>query len=182
MSSSSDTTGIESEPMEVDCSIMQPTDETEDKDIEPVVLSDAAKFSCAALCALSLNHLFNNEWDQTFNRQCIHRVVTYLQLPQQVLQTMHQLMRAEFCQSCDAYIGLIKSEANLCAILHSLVALAVNEGEYDARWRVLIQHLSRQMQVDIELVETFENDIAEKLSLQHEQRQLTQEEERGAKE
>uniref|UniRef100_A0A8D8ZQY6 Transmembrane and coiled-coil domain-containing protein 4 n=1 Tax=Cacopsylla melanoneura TaxID=428564 RepID=A0A8D8ZQY6_9HEMI len=184
MTSSGDTTGVESEPMEVDCSIMQPTDETEDKYTEPVVLSDAAKFSCAALCALSLNHLFNNEWDETFNRQCIQRVVTYLQLPQQVLQTMYELMKADFCQGCDAYIALIKAEANLCSILHSLVALAVNQGfilgEYDARWRVLIQYMSRQMQVDIELVETFENDIAEKLSLQHEH-QLTLEEEQGAK-
>ncbi|KAI5755000.1 hypothetical protein M8J77_013236 [Diaphorina citri] len=142
--------------------------------------SDAAKFSCAALCALSLNHLFNNEWDQSFNRQCIQRVVTHLQLPPQVLQTMYELMKAEHCQNCDAYIELIKSEANLCAILHDLVALAVKQGEYDSRWRVLIQHLSRQMQVDLEMVETFENSIAEALSLQHEH-EMTKEEEQGAK-
>jgi hypothetical protein len=42
---------------------------------------------------------------------------------------MYELMKAEHCQNCDAYIELIKSEANLCAILHDLVALAVKQGK-----------------------------------------------------
>lgn len=42
---------------------------------------------------------------------------------------MYVLIKADYCQSSDAYISIIKSEASLVAILHDLVALAVHQGK-----------------------------------------------------
>lgn len=47
-------------------------------------LSDAARYSFAAVCALALNHLFNNDWDQPFNEKCLKKLLDFLKLPQQV--------------------------------------------------------------------------------------------------
>lgn len=49
------------------------------------LLSDAGIYSYAAICALALHELFDNEWDQKFNLQCIKLILEHLHLPKQVL-------------------------------------------------------------------------------------------------
>lgn len=47
-------------------------------------LSDAGIYSCAAICALSLHELFDNEWDRDFNKLCLKTILDHLKLPKQV--------------------------------------------------------------------------------------------------
>jgi hypothetical protein len=49
------------------------------------LLSDAGVYSYAAICALALHELFDNEWDQKFNLQCIKLILEHLHLPKQVI-------------------------------------------------------------------------------------------------
>jgi hypothetical protein len=49
------------------------------------LLSDAGVYSYAAICALALHELFDNEWDQKFNQQCIKLILEHLHLPKQVM-------------------------------------------------------------------------------------------------
>ena len=49
------------------------------------LLSDAGIYSYAAICALVLHELFDNEWDKKFNYQCVKLILEHLHLPKQVL-------------------------------------------------------------------------------------------------
>lgn len=49
------------------------------------LLSDAAIYSYAAICALVLHELFDNEWDEKFKYQCVKLILKHLHLPNQVL-------------------------------------------------------------------------------------------------
>ena len=49
------------------------------------LLSDAGIYSYAAVCALVLHELFDNEWDKKFNHQCMKLILEHLHLPKQVL-------------------------------------------------------------------------------------------------
>jgi len=48
-------------------------------------LSDAGIYSYAAICALVLHELFDNEWDEKFKYQCVKLILKHLHLPKQVL-------------------------------------------------------------------------------------------------
>lgn len=48
-------------------------------------LTDAGRYSYSALCAISINHLFNNEWDIPFNEMCLKKILKNVELPKQVI-------------------------------------------------------------------------------------------------
>lgn len=50
----------------------------------PSLLSDAGTYSYAAIIALTLHELFDNQWDRKFNLQCISVLLQHLNLPKQV--------------------------------------------------------------------------------------------------
>jgi hypothetical protein len=60
------------------------------------LLSDAGIYSYAAICALAICELFDNEWDRKFNHQCIKLILEHLHLPKQVLFHLKNILN-EFC-------------------------------------------------------------------------------------
>jgi hypothetical protein len=53
--------------------------------ITELPLTDAGKYCYAVICALSLNELFNTEWDMPYSKKCSIELVQRLDLPQQVI-------------------------------------------------------------------------------------------------
>lgn len=48
-------------------------------------LTDAGRYSYTALCAISINHLFNSDWDKPFSKICLRKILNYVELPKQVI-------------------------------------------------------------------------------------------------
>lgn len=142
------------------------------------LLSDAGLYSYAAICALSLHELYNYEWDQSFNQSFINNLLQHLQLPKQVKGVMISLIEGQGNQSTDAYVELLLGETNLkgksLLVVEDLVMMAVKGGNYDARMRVLIRHVSVLLRVPLELLELYEESVVEFLTEEH--KELTEEE------
>ncbi|XP_066994229.2 transmembrane and coiled-coil domain-containing protein 4 [Anabrus simplex] len=143
------------------------------KDLQKTVnlgtlLSDAGIYSLAAICALALNELFNDEWDMPFNHRCIRLLLEHLKLPKQVESVMFSLVDGQASQTPDAYIDLLLNEpalkGNALLVVQDLVLLSVREGKYDARMRVLIKHLAWLLMVPQHLVDLYEESVVECLS------------------
>lgn len=123
-------------------------------------LTDAGKYCYAGLCAVTLHKLYNNDWDKPFCDKCINCIVKNLQLPPQVMPIMGLLITGEMENSLESFLDVLKSETvledNLSILLQDLIAIAVQEGEYDARWRVLIRHLAELFGAPFEEMELYE--------------------------
>nr|XP_018904904.1 PREDICTED: transmembrane and coiled-coil domain-containing protein 4-like isoform X2 [Bemisia tabaci] len=134
-------------------------------------LSDAARYSFAAVCALALNHLFNNDWDQPFNEKCLKKLLDFLKLPQQTCGTMIEIMNTDTGMKIEPYVSLLKEEPlirnNLAVLIHTLIELAVADGVYDARWRVLVKYVSENFDLDDDYVDSVECTIVYYLKQDH---------------
>ncbi|XP_069674733.1 transmembrane and coiled-coil domain-containing protein 4-like isoform X1 [Periplaneta americana] len=164
---------------ETDQAISLPDKDAEHKTKElRMLLSDAGIYSYAAICALSLHELFDNEWDQKFNLQCIKLILNHLRLPKQVEGVMLSLIEGQGNQSPGAYIELLLSEPPLngkaVLVIEDLIMLAVHGGEYDARMRVLIRHIAKMLDVPLDFVDLFEESAVEYLT--EDQKELTEDE------
>lgn len=142
------------------------------------LLSDAGIYSYAAVCALVLHELFDNEWDKKFNHQCMKLILEHLHLPKQVEAVMISLTEGQGSQSPDTYVELLMSEPALngkaLLVIEDLIMLAVHGGEYDARMRVLIRHVAKLLDVPLELVDLFEESAVDCLT--DDQKELTEDE------
>ncbi|KAK7790687.1 hypothetical protein R5R35_009593 [Gryllus longicercus] len=131
-------------------------------------ISDAGIYSYAAICALSLHELFDNEWDRSFCHKCIKQILDHLKLPKQVEGVMMTLVDGHAQQTPDAYIDLLLQEqalnGNAMYIVEDLVILAVKEGKYDARTRVLVRHVAWLLLVPQSVVDAFEESLVESLT------------------
>lgn len=143
-----------------------------------VSLTDAGKYSYAGLCAISLNQLYNTSWDRPFCENCVKCILKHLELPKQVEPIMDLLLSGEMENSVDSFLDVLKTEpileGNLKYILQDLVAVAVQRGEYDARWRVLLRHLSEVVDARFEELELYEITVVHCLT--NEQQEPTEEE------
>ncbi|KAL1116645.1 hypothetical protein AAG570_005117, partial [Ranatra chinensis] len=146
-------------------------------------LTSAGKYAYAGLCAVSLHQLFNFEWDEQFRGAALKRILQHLQLPEQVEPVMALLLNGEMVNSPDSLIGMLREEeafgGNLTFILQDLIAIAVQEGEYDARWRVLIRHFAKLVGFKLEDMELYEINVVHCLT--REQRRLSEEEKKAMK-
>lgn len=142
------------------------------------LLSDAAVYSYAAICALVLHELFDNEWDKKFKYQCVKLILRHLHLPKQVEAVMISLTEGQGSQSPDTYVELLMSEPALdgkaMLVIEDLIMLAVHGGEYDARMRVLIRHVAKLLDVPLDLVDLFEESAVDYLT--DDQKELTEDE------
>ncbi|XP_067127647.1 transmembrane and coiled-coil domain-containing protein 4-like isoform X1 [Centruroides vittatus] len=130
-----------------------------------IVLSDAGLYSYCALCAISLHNLFSDEWDRTFRERCLRQLIRRLNLPSQVWSGMHAFMSGE-SGDVDPLIQVLRDElhGNCLQIVEDSILFAVEEGEYDARMRVLIHHMAWLMRVEQPLVEIYEESVVEMIS------------------
>lgn len=132
------------------------------------LISDAGIYSYAAICALSLHELFDNEWDCSFCHKCIKQILEHLKLPKQVEGVMFSLVDGHAQQTPDAYVDLLLQEealhGNALSIVEDLVILSVKEGKYDARMRVLVRHIAWLLLVSQTVVDCFEESLVECLT------------------
>ncbi|KAF6198603.1 hypothetical protein GE061_008355 [Apolygus lucorum] len=124
-------------------------------------LSDAGKYSYAGLCAITLNKLFYyNEWDRNFCGFCLKCIIKHLDLPSSVQPIMELLLKGEMENTVDSFVDILSTESvlqeSLKPLLQDLIAIAVQEGEYDARWRVLIRKMSEIIGCQYEEMELYE--------------------------
>ncbi|XP_054276906.1 transmembrane and coiled-coil domain-containing protein 4-like isoform X1 [Macrosteles quadrilineatus] len=133
----------------------------------PAHLSDAGKYSYCTMCAIALHDLYNNEWDRSFTENCLDKLIIHLELPNSVKPVMSSLLSGEYTQSWDPCLEVLKKEkavaSNCSAILYDFILLAVKEGlrcgTYDARWRVLVQHLADNLGIPSDTIEQYEMSV-----------------------
>lgn len=131
-------------------------------------LTDAGKYSYTALCAISINHLFNNDWDKPFSEICLRKILRNVELPKQVEPLMSALVSGEVTQIPQPYISILKDEpkiaGNLTLVLYELIMVAVEDGKYDARWRVLIRYMAHLFNSELDSLDDYESSIVDCLS------------------
>lgn len=131
-------------------------------------LTDAGRYSYAALCAISINQLFNNDWDKPFSEICLRKILKNVELPKQVEPLMEGLVSGEVSQPPQPYVDILKEEpkivGNLSLVLYDLIIVAVEGGKYDARWRVLIRYMAHLFNSEFDLLDDYESSVVDCLS------------------
>ncbi|XP_075236400.1 transmembrane and coiled-coil domain-containing protein 4-like [Lycorma delicatula] len=135
------------------------------------LLSDAGQYSYLALFSVELHFLYNNKWDKEFSEKCLKRLLKHLNSPQQVESMMFSILSGETLHEPAVYIDLIMEEPSIrdnpSILIKDCVLLAVEEGVYDARWRVLIRQFSEQIGINWDVVEEYEKSIVDCLTSIH---------------
>ncbi|XP_050437523.1 transmembrane and coiled-coil domain-containing protein 4-like isoform X2 [Adelges cooleyi] len=130
-------------------------------------LSSTGRFSCCALCATSLSCLYRDPIHNEFKLSCLRALCNHLQLMLQ-LRTMREMANCELPLDAKVYVRALKKEevlnGDMTVIVKDLLLLAISNGTYDARWRVLILYVTRVFDIDISLVDSIELTIVNCLS------------------
>lgn len=144
------------------------------------VLSEAGRYSYSAICAILLNSLYDNEWDRPFSETCLRTIISHLDLPSQVDPIMFSILKGETKQSTadtESYLELIMNDSvvstddkvdeidKLFFLMQQTILLAVRQGVYDARWRVLMRAIGEIFSIGWPTVEEFEATIVNCLSM-----------------
>ncbi|XP_070560790.1 transmembrane and coiled-coil domain-containing protein 4-like [Ptychodera flava] len=136
-------------------------------------LSDAARFSYCSVCAVSLGNLFENEWDRDWRKQSIELILNHLKLPDQCNSAMYALMDGMGGESMHAFVDtLLKDpvlQKNTLLLPEDLVTLALQNGVYDARMRVLIFHVAWHLRIRWRHLEKFEEILVKMIKQQSEE-------------
>lgn len=131
-------------------------------------LTDAGRYSYAALCAISINQLFSNDWDKPFSEICLRKILKNVELPKQVEPLMVGLVSGEVTQPPQPYVDILKEEpkiaGNLSLVLYDLIIVAVEDGKYDARWRVLIRYMAHLFKSGSDALDDYEISVVHCLS------------------
>lgn len=133
-------------------------------------VSEAGRFSFASICTLALNYLFSEECNRKFCTKCIHLIVENLQLPLKVESMLNELICNNLTHPYEQYLVLLYEEpffiengGNLKPLIQDIITLAVRDGSYDARWRVLVHYLSFQIGIDSSEVREYEGNLVKHL-------------------
>ncbi|ESO89960.1 hypothetical protein LOTGIDRAFT_62534, partial [Lottia gigantea] len=133
-------------------------------------LSDAGQFSLAALCSVSLRILFEEESNDKFKKATLALLLKYAKQPDQVRDSVLALLEGQGMDSTDPYVDIllmddvIKQNGNAEPLVNDLIAMAIKEGCYDSRLRVLIKHVTWQLRVTWDQMEEIENALAQTLA------------------
>ncbi|GIX72177.1 transmembrane and coiled-coil domain-containing protein 4 [Caerostris extrusa] len=99
------------------------------------VISDAGIYAYCAICAISLNDLYKEEWNRTFRERCLSRLIIHVGLPEQVRSAMYAFLSGEG-SDVEPLICALKKEpslnGNCLRVLEDLILFAVEGGIYDA--------------------------------------------------
>uniref|UniRef100_A0A667ZSF3 Transmembrane and coiled-coil domains 4 n=1 Tax=Myripristis murdjan TaxID=586833 RepID=A0A667ZSF3_9TELE len=123
-------------------------------------LTEPGRFAYAALCGVSLGQLFPGE-------QYLEALVCWLDLDESVMPVMGAFLSGLGFEGSDTFLSILKDEPLLAAgaapIIQDLVCFSVKDGQYDARARVLIRHVSCLLRVPPQRLEEFEETLGERL-------------------
>uniref|UniRef100_A0A671Y1T8 Transmembrane and coiled-coil domains 4 n=1 Tax=Sparus aurata TaxID=8175 RepID=A0A671Y1T8_SPAAU len=146
-------------------------------------LAEQSRFAYAALCGVSLGQLFTGPENSVFREQYLQGLVRWLDLDESVMPVMGAFLSGLGFEGCDTFLSILQADPLLAAgatpIIQVLVYLSflMHSGQYDARARVLIRHVSCLLRVCPQQLEEFEGTLVEKL----EESSRRQRKERGRK-
>ncbi|XP_025424911.1 transmembrane and coiled-coil domain-containing protein 4-like isoform X2 [Sipha flava] len=130
-------------------------------------LTPTGRFSYCALCATSLSCLYKDHVHNEFKLDCLRILCNHLKLMLQ-LRTMQEMASCELPLDAKVYVRSLKKEEvlkdGLMIIVQDLLLLAISNGTYDARWRVLILYVTRIFDLDLNIVDNFELQVVNCLS------------------
>ncbi|KAK2825414.1 hypothetical protein Q7C36_019341 [Tachysurus vachellii] len=130
-------------------------------------LGEPSRFACAALCGVSLGYLFPGTEQRSFREQYLKGLVQWLGLDESVMSVMHAFLAGLGSEGSDTFVSILQAEPLLSTgafpITQDLVSFSVKDGEYDARARVLIRHVSCLLRVCPQQLEDFEETLGEQL-------------------
>ncbi|XP_032424052.1 transmembrane and coiled-coil domain-containing protein 4 isoform X2 [Xiphophorus hellerii] len=130
-------------------------------------LTEQSRFAFAALCAVSLGQLFSVSENSAFREQYLQDLVQWLGLDQSVMPVMGAFLSGLGSEGTDTFLSILQADPLVAAgatpIIQDLVSLSVKDGQYDARARVLIRHVSCLLRVSPQQLEEFEETLGERL-------------------
>ncbi|KAM3618741.1 uncharacterized protein V6R79_024392 [Siganus canaliculatus] len=130
-------------------------------------LSEQGRFAYAALCGVSLGQLFTGPENSAFRDQYLQGLVRWLDLDESVLPVMGAFLSGLGFEGSDTFLSILQAEPLLTdgatPIIQDLVSFSVKDGQYDARARFLIRHVSCLLRVLPQQLEEFEETLVEKL-------------------
>ncbi|XP_022613244.1 transmembrane and coiled-coil domain-containing protein 4 [Seriola dumerili] len=141
-------------------------DQSQDK-VKGRQLSEQGRFAYAALCGVSLGQLFTGPDNSVFREQYLQGLVRWLDLDESVMPVMGAFLSGLGFEGSDTFLSILQAEPLLAAgatpIIQDLVSFSVKDGQYDARSRVLIRHVSCLLRVSPQQLEEFEETLGERL-------------------
>ncbi|XP_054904416.1 transmembrane and coiled-coil domain-containing protein 4 [Poeciliopsis prolifica] len=143
---------------------------TTDHELEKMTsrqLTEQSRFAFAALCAVSLGQLFSASENSAFREQYLQDLVQWLGLDQSVMPVMGAFLSGLGYEGTDTFLSILQADLLVAAgatpIIQDLVSLSVKDGQYDARARVLIRHVSCLLRVSPQQLEELEETLGEML-------------------
>uniref|UniRef100_A0A8C6UYL3 Transmembrane and coiled-coil domains 4 n=1 Tax=Neogobius melanostomus TaxID=47308 RepID=A0A8C6UYL3_9GOBI len=131
------------------------------------MLSEPGRFAFAALCAVSMGQLFGKPEHSAFRDHYLQGLVRWLGLDDSVLPVMGAFLSGLGCEGSDTFLSILQAEPLLVtgatSIIQDLVSFSLKDGQYDARSRVLIRHVSCLLRVLPQQLEEFEETLGEQL-------------------
>ncbi|KAK1801811.1 hypothetical protein P4O66_022466, partial [Electrophorus voltai] len=131
-------------------------------------LTEPGRFAYAALCGVSLGQLFPGSEQRTFREQYLEGIVQWLGLDDSVMPVMQAFLAGLGCEGSDTFLSILQAEPLLSTgvlrVIQDLLSFSVKDGQYDARARVLIRHVSCLLRVCPQQLEDFEETLGERLS------------------
>ncbi|KAL3861907.1 hypothetical protein ACJMK2_007920 [Sinanodonta woodiana] len=132
-----------------------------------LMLSDVGRYSFAGLTAVSLLKLFEEECHSEFKKKTLGTVLKHLSQPESSCKTMFLVMEGEGMNDAGPFVDVLLKEPTLkksrMPLLEDMVGMALADGRYDARWRVLIKYMCLQLQISWDDIEQVETTMAETL-------------------
>lgn len=130
-------------------------------------LSDVSLYSLSGLVAVSLIQLYEEECHKDFRKKTLEKFLKKLKQPKQVLESMMTIIEGEVMNDSSAFVDTLNEEECLKSsrqpVVFYLISLAISDGYYDARVRMLIKHIAWQLRVTWDQMEEIETDLAESL-------------------
>lgn len=130
-------------------------------------LSEQSRFAYAALCGVSLGQLFAGPENSGFREQYMQDLVRWLDLDESVMPVMGAFLSGLGFEGSDTFLSILQAQPLLAEgatpIIQDLVSFSVKDGQYDARARVLIRHVSCLLRVSPRQLEQFEETLGERL-------------------
>ncbi|KAG7252521.1 hypothetical protein CRUP_000681 [Coryphaenoides rupestris] len=106
--------------------------------------------------------------DSEFQEQCLEGLVRWLGLDESVMPVMAAFLSGVGFEGSDTFLSILLAEPLLAdgaiPVIQDLVSFSVKDGQYDARSRVLIRHVSCLLRVALQQLEDFEGTLGETLT------------------
>ncbi|XP_068190925.1 transmembrane and coiled-coil domain-containing protein 4 [Antennarius striatus] len=129
-------------------------------------LTEQGRFAYAALCGVHLSQMFTGPENSAFREQYLKGLVRWLDLDDSVMPVMGAFLSGLGFEGSDTFLSILLAEpllAGATPLIQDLVSFSVKDGQYDARARVLIRHVSCLLRVLPQQLEEFEATLVEKL-------------------